>query len=103
MAGLAFRPNIAAALFHDAVNGGKAEAGTFPLFFRCEKWFEDARTRFRVHAMSRISNDDRNVLTRREECLWFSGARSDRNIPGFDSQATSLRHGVAGIPGEVQD
>jgi len=90
-------------LLHDAVNGGETEASAFPHLLGCEKRFEDARTRLRVHSMSRISNHDREVFSPCEECLWFSRAPGNRNILGFDAQAASLRHSVASVPSQVQD
>src|SRR5260221_3365201 len=103
MAGLAFNPNIATALFHNAVNGGKAEAGAFAFFFRRKEWFKDACSRFRIHSVSRVANNDRDVFTEREECLRFSGVLNDRNVPGLDAQAASAWHGVASVSGKVQD
>jgi hypothetical protein len=87
---LAFNPNIPTALFHNAVNGSEAEASAFALFFRREKWLEDARACFRVHAVSRIPNDNRNVVTWSEECARFVRSLSDGNVPGFDAQGPAV-------------
>jgi hypothetical protein len=68
----AFDPDIAAALLRDAVNGGEPEAGAFAFFFRRKKWLENTRTRFRVHAVSRVANQEGDVLSQLEEWLWLS-------------------------------
>jgi len=88
----AFNPDITAALLHNAVNGSETEASAFPRLLGCEKGFEDARTRFRVHSMSRISNHDRDVFSFREEWLWLAAPRETET-----SLVSMLRRPPCGI------
>src|SRR5579885_2036955 len=52
----AFDQNVASALLDDAIDGSEAESGAFAVFLGGEKWFEDVRLRFRVHADAGIGN-----------------------------------------------
>src|SRR5579863_9541097 len=56
LARLAVHPNVAAALLHDAVNGGEAEPCALRLFFGGEERLKNVSLSFFVHSASRVAN-----------------------------------------------
>ena len=99
-ADFAVDPDEAAALFHDAVDRGKTEAGSLPLFLGGEKGLEDARLRFLVHAGAGVADGEQDVMSRgdngprvRVGSVEF-GVRSfddRRPPPGIASRALTAR------------
>src|SRR3990172_7387635 len=56
--GLALDPDVPAALFDDAVDGGEPEAGAFSFLLRREERLEDAGTVLLIYPLSGLSHPD---------------------------------------------
>src|SRR5215472_17621069 len=63
LAGCAVYPNVAVALFHNAVDGGKTEACALAALFGSKERFEDVGQNRWVHPCSRVGNGKTHVIS----------------------------------------
>src|SRR5215831_20177411 len=61
-------PNVASALFHDAVDRREAQPSSLSLVLGSEEWLEDMRLYFIGHAAARIGNCKHDVFAWRDDC-----------------------------------
>src|SRR5205823_3533056 len=86
-------PDETAALFNHAVNGGEAQAGAFALFLGSEKWFEDARLSFLVHAHARVGDREQYVRSGCDHGTRVAVVAVELGVRRFDEQASAIGHG----------
>src|SRR5689334_1299121 len=66
MTHFAVRPNIAARLLDDSINGGESKAGPFARRLGGEEGFEDPSFGFVVESDSAVANSYDNIVTRND-------------------------------------
>ena len=91
------------ALSDNPVNRGQTQAGSFSHLLGRKKWIEDARHHFRANAGAGVRNADHG-----EGTGWHTRMRAGTRLVKFDivrlnHQLATVRHGVAGIDGEVHE
>ncbi len=95
---------MAAALLHDAVGGGEAEAGAFPLTLRGEEGLEHPRQRRLVHAVPSVADRDHHVRPGSHQ-LALPGvtAAFQVDVGRLDHQAAAARHRVPRVHRQIDD
>src|ERR1700733_619999 len=103
--GLAVNPDVAAALFYDAVYGGEAEAGAFAGFLGGKERFKDTSLGLGVHAAAGIGDGQHDVRTGFEfDDGVLNGIISvELDTRSFDSQAAAAGHRVPGVDHQIQN
>src|ERR1700674_1744624 len=92
----------AAALFHDAIHHGKAEASALSTFGGEER-LEDARLGFVVHANAGVADGKHDVVARGERRVSTSEVLVEGDVGSLDGELAALRDGIARINGKVHD
>ena len=95
--------DFAAALLDNAIDVGKAQAGAFAGVLGGEKRLEQVGLHFGRHAAAGVRDAQKSVGAGRQMARGKGARLGQREIAGFDAQDTPLRHGVAGVDGQVED
>src|SRR6266436_9748146 len=99
----AFREDVAAVLFHNAVYGGQAESGSFAGFLGGEKGLKDVLDGCRVHAHAGVGNREQNITPGGNKSAVAGEVRSYFNVLSFNDEPSTADHGIPGIQAEIQD
>src|SRR6266436_1944913 len=94
----------AAALLDDAVDRGESETRALAGLLRREERLEEVREGIRVHAGAAVADFEQDVgpggrARGARQRRRFAGA----DVGGADDQPPTVRHGIAGIDGQVHD
>ena len=94
---------MTAVLAHDAVHGGEPEPGAFALLFGREEGLEHARARRGVHTGAGIADGEEDIRARLGIDVLLGVRAVDLHLVRFDGEDAAVRHGIAGVDGEVQE
>src|SRR6516225_2004380 len=94
---------VAAALLDDPVDGRKPEASARPYALGGEEGLEDPVDDVGRDAGAGIDDLDLDVVAGRNGFTRGGERPVELEIAGADRQAPTIRHGVAGVDGEIDD
>ena len=97
----AVNPNVAATLFHDAVDSGQTQASAFANLLGGEERLEDMRFRFGVHAATGVGDRHNDVVPRLYYQMALGKLAVQVNIFSSNTQCSASRHGITCVYGEV--
>ena len=98
---LAVNPDVTAALLHDAVAGGEAQAGALSLALGREDRFEEVRTDVVGHAGPGVRNGQGHIVAGSHFRMGRAVFVADVQIRGLDDKPSPVGHGVPGVDGQV--
>src|SRR5438094_703454 len=101
MARFAIHPDVASALFYDAVHHRKSEPSALSRMFCREEWLKDARPCFTAHTSSCVANHQHDVITTFHDGLLAGVRRVDVGVVRFDRQPAAPRHRIPGVDDQV--
>src|SRR5580658_5413126 len=93
----ALHHDVSAALLHDAVHGGEAEAGALTFLLGGEERLENSRLGLLVHAAAGVADGKQNVVAGTDESLAAAMILVDENVFRFDRELSAVGHGVLGV------
>src|SRR5690242_15621575 len=101
--GRAIHPDVSVALFHDSVDCGETEAGTFAALFSSEERLEDVSEDPRVHACSCVDHGKAYVVSHAGTGMRPRILRIEMRVCGLNLELAAVGHGVARIDSKIHD
>ena len=103
LAELAVHPDVAAALFDDAVNGRETQTGAASTFLCSVEGLEDVHDGPAIHAHTGVGNREHDVAAGLHADMVFGVARIEIGVSSLHNQAAAIGHGVAGVYHQIHD
>src|SRR5262249_35413256 len=94
-------PDITAMLLYNTIAGGQSETGAPSWLLSGIERLEEMRLHHGVHARAGGAHGQENQAPREQPRVLLSIGLFKRNVGGLDRQLASMRHGIAGIDGEI--
>jgi len=95
--------DMAAGLFHEAVDHAQSQSAAFASLLGREKGLEDARQDVRGDARARVTDFDAHVVARPHVGVLSRVDFIEVHVGGFDYELSSIHHCITGIGRKIDD
>src|SRR5690242_1888497 len=99
----AFHPDVAVALFYDAVDSGESQPSAFSAFFGGEERFKDMGQNSGIHPRSGVGYGEEHVISDPRTRMGPGISLVQSGVGGLDFQLAAGGHGVTGIDRQIHD
>src|SRR5206468_9913314 len=96
-------PDVAAALFHNAIDRRETEASATSAFLGGVKRLEDMGDRLGLHAGAGVRDGEQHVRSGNDNSVIARVRRVENNVAGFDEDAAAVEEGVARVHDQIHN